>query len=174
MALPAQAGGGWALSAVCTLMKLRLIAVGARAPSWVASGYAEYSKRLPRELKLELVEVAAPKHHDPQRSREQEGVRTLKHVAATDWVVALDERGSELDSMALADRVTAWRDQGRNVAVVVGGADGLADAVRERANEFLSLSRLTLPHYVVRVVFAEALYRAWSIGAGHPYHRGEP
>ncbi len=155
------------------IVKLRLIAVGARAPAWVAAGYAEYSKRLPRELAFELVEVPAPRHHDPERSREQEGVKTLKLIKATDWVVALDEKGSELDSVALADKLTSWRNQGRNVVFVIGGADGLADAVRARADEFLSLSKLTLPHYAVRVFVAEALYRAWSIGAGHPYHRGE-
>ncbi|MEM9622233.1 MAG: 23S rRNA (pseudouridine(1915)-N(3))-methyltransferase RlmH [Pseudomonadota bacterium] len=153
-------------------MKIRLLAVGTRPPTWVTQAYTEYSRRLPRELPLELVQIPAAKHHaDAQKYVRMEGEKMLAQVHKDDWLVALDETGQTLNSRRLADKLEHWRHQGRNVCFAVGGADGLAPAVMQRADECVSLSALTMPHYLVRVVLAEALYRAWTICIGHPYHR---
>ncbi len=155
-------------------MKIRLIAVGQRPPGWVAEGFADYARRLPREMPLELVEVAPARHGTgpPERARELEGRRLLAQTDTRDWVVALDERGKTWRTLDLAENLEDWRMQGRDVAILVGGADGLDDACRARADAVLSLSALTLPHALVRVVMAEQVYRAWTILSGHPYHRG--
>jgi 23S rRNA (pseudouridine1915-N3)-methyltransferase len=153
-------------------MKLRILSVGNKAPAWVQKGFDEYAKRLPRDMPLTLVELAAPKHHgDAQKFVAAEGQKMAAQLDASDWVVALDESGKAVSSMQLAAKMDQWRMQGQNVSFLVGGSDGLADSVLNRANERMSLSALTFPHYVVRVILAEALYRAWSICSGHPYHR---
>lgn len=153
-------------------MKLRIVAVGTKSPAWVQTGYSEYAKRLPPELKMQLVEVSAPKHQgDPAKFRHTEGEKMLTNIQPADWVVALEEGGKNLSSVELAKHLDAWRMQGQDVIFVVGGSDGLSDAVLQRANMRMSLSALTFPHYMVRVILAETLYRAWSISAGHPYHR---
>jgi 23S rRNA (pseudouridine1915-N3)-methyltransferase len=153
-------------------MRLRIIAVGTKAPNWVTTAFAEYSKRMPNEMKLDLTEVAAPRHSkDLQRARIEEGNRTLQKINDDHWVIALDEHGPAVSSVTLADKLADWRLRGSDVAFLVGGADGLADSVRDRANETISLSKLTFPHYMVRVILAESLYRAWTIHTGHPYHR---
>jgi 23S rRNA (pseudouridine1915-N3)-methyltransferase len=163
-------------------VKLRLIAVGTRPPEWVKKGFAEYARRLPREMPLELVELS-PASRSKGRSRhagsgarqirEVEGERLLAQVKDTDWVVALDEHGKTCSTLELAQKLENWRMQGRDVTFLIGGAEGLADACRARANEILSLSAMTLPHALVRVLLAEQLYRAWTIASGHPYHRGD-
>lgn len=153
-------------------LKIQVVAIGAKAPEWVRLGFAEYAKRLPQEFAFELIEIPAPKHRaDAARSERTEGEKMLARIAASDWVVALDEGGRQVDSQGMAARLDAWRMQGANITLLIGGADGLASAVKQRANETLSLSRLTFPHYQVRVLLAEALYRAWTISTGHPYHR---
>ncbi|HEX7036806.1 MAG TPA: 23S rRNA (pseudouridine(1915)-N(3))-methyltransferase RlmH [Pseudomonadales bacterium] len=163
-------------------MKLRLIAVGTRPPEWVKEGFAEYARRLPREMPLELVELS-PATRSKGRTRhasdgavrqirEAEGERLLAQVKDTDWVVALDEHGKTWSTLDLAQKLDNWRMQGRDVTFLIGGAEGLADACRARADEILSLSAMTLPHALVRVVLAEQLYRAWTVASGHPYHRG--
>jgi 23S rRNA (pseudouridine1915-N3)-methyltransferase len=153
-------------------MKLTIVAVGNKAPSWVKTGYSEYAKRLPRELSLDLIEIPAPRHHnDPAKFVQLEGAKMTSHLSAGDWVVALEEGGRPCTSSALAQKISNWQMAGQNVTFLVGGSDGLADIALNRANERMSLSSLTFPHYVVRVILAEALYRAWSISAGHPYHR---
>ena len=153
-------------------MKVKLLTIGNRAPSWVEQGFQEYARRMPRELPLVLTEIAPEKHHkDKQRFRAREGERMAQHIDARDWVVALDEHGRNLESVALAKRLSIWQEQAQDVALLVGGSDGLAPELLSRANETIALSALTLPHYLVRVVVAEALYRASSINAGHPYHR---
>lgn len=154
-------------------MKIRLIAVGQRPPGWVSEGFAEYARRLPREMPLELVEVLpAARKGSPERAREVETQRLFGQVGSRDWVVALDERGKTWSTLALAEKLDDWRMQGRDVAFLIGGADGLGDACRARADHVLSLSAMTLPHALVRVVIAEQVYRAWTIISGHPYHRG--
>ena len=153
-------------------MKLRLLSVGTKSPAWVRSGFEEYAKRMPPEMPLELVEISAPKHRgDSAKFVQAEGSKMAAQIGDQDWVVALDEGGRQLSSLQLADKLENWRSQGQNVTLLVGGSDGLSAAVVERANETVSLSALTLPHYMVRVLVAEALYRAWSICSGHPYHR---
>ncbi|MCP5149668.1 MAG: 23S rRNA (pseudouridine(1915)-N(3))-methyltransferase RlmH [Ectothiorhodospiraceae bacterium] len=155
-------------------MKLHLLAVGTRPPAWVQAGYDEYARRLPRECALTLREFPLArrgKGEDAARSRTTEGERLLGAVPAGAVTVALDERGRGLTTRELADRLGAWRDDARDVAFLVGGPDGLDPSVRERADLVWSLSPLTLPHALVRVVVAEALYRAWTVNTGHPYHR---
>lgn len=156
-------------------MKIRLIAVGQRPPEWVAGGFAEYARRLPREMPLELVEVPPAADRRKGRAaqvRANEAHRLLAQVGHRDWVVALDERGRNWSTLELAQKLDNWRMQGRDVAFLVGGPEGLAEACRVRADEILSLSAMTLPHALVRVVVAEQLYRAWTVLSGHPYHRG--
>ncbi|MEZ5560870.1 MAG: 23S rRNA (pseudouridine(1915)-N(3))-methyltransferase RlmH [Pseudomonadales bacterium] len=155
-------------------MKIRLLAVAARPPGWVVEGFTDYARRLPRELPLELVEIApvARKNAAPDRAMAAEGQRILNKIGSDDWVVALDVRGESCSTEQLARKLESWRMQGRNVAILIGGADGLDPACLARADERLSLSAMTLPHALVRVVIAEQLYRAWSVLAGHPYHRG--
>lgn len=153
-------------------MKLRVISVGNKCPEWIRQGFDEYAKRMPKEMPLSLTEIAAPKHHqDSSKVNELEAKKILEKIHSTDWVVALDETGRHLSSPALAGELKRWRELGKDVVFVIGGANGLASLVRERANQQLSLSALTFPHYVVRVLIAETLYRAWSISIGHPYHR---
>lgn len=155
-------------------MQIHLIAVGERMPEWVAAGYAEYAKRLPRECRLVLHEIPAGrrgKNADLARLTEQEGARQLATVPGGARVVALDRGGKLLDTEALAARLGKWLGGGQDIALLVGGPEGLAPECLAAAHERWSLSPLTLAHPVVRVVLAEQLYRAWSIIKGHPYHR---
>ena len=153
-------------------MKIKIICIGNKAPEWVKVGYLEYAKRMPPQLSLQLLEIAPGKHHrDAKKFKIEEGEKILAQIDGADWVVALDERGQSLSSQRLAKKMENWQGNGGNVAIVIGGSDGLAESVLTRANETLSLSALTLPHYLVRIVLAETLYRAWSINIGHPYHR---
>ncbi|MDE0659798.1 MAG: 23S rRNA (pseudouridine(1915)-N(3))-methyltransferase RlmH [Gammaproteobacteria bacterium] len=143
-------------------MKLRVLTVGV-APGWIDDGFAEYAHRLPVE-RLELVVVSARRG----RTNEQ---RLLDAVRERETLVVLDRCGTAVSSEDLAALMAEWRMQGRDVAFLVGGVEGLSPQARQRANHVLSLSRLTLPHLLVRVVLAEQLYRAAMILAGHPYHR---
>ena len=153
-------------------MKMRLLSVGTKSPAWVRSGFEEYARRLPPEMPLQLTEITAPKHRgSADQFVHAEGEKMLAQITDNDWVVAMDERGRCVSSHQLAQRMEQWRMQRQNIVFMVGGSDGLAQAAKERANEQLSLSGLTLPHYMVRVILAEALYRAWTICSGHPYHR---
>jgi 23S rRNA (pseudouridine1915-N3)-methyltransferase len=154
-------------------VKLRLVAVGTRMPDWVEAGYADYVRRLPRELALELVEIpvaARGKNADIARLREAEGEKMLKAAGAS-RIIALDERGDGLDTAGWARALKQWMQEGRDVSLIVGGPDGLAPACLAAASARWSLSRLTFPHALVRVLVAEQLYRAWSLLQGHPYHR---
>ena len=153
-------------------MKFIVVAIGHRMPAWVDSGFAEYAGRMPREARIELAALKpAPRGGPVKRVLEAEGERILSALPAGCVKVALDERGTLVDTMALARRMARWRESGRNVAFIVGGADGLAESVKTSADFVWSLSPLTLPHGLARVVLAEQLYRAHSILHNHPYHR---
>jgi 23S rRNA (pseudouridine1915-N3)-methyltransferase len=144
-------------------------------PGWVEAGYAEYAKRLPPECALILSEIEPGqrgKSIPVAQARETEGQRILKAIPKGAAVIALDERGPSWDTEALARRLTGWMADGRDRALLVGGADGLSDACLGCAQARWSLSPLTFPHPLVRVILAEQLYRAWSLTQGHPYHRG--
>jgi 23S rRNA (pseudouridine1915-N3)-methyltransferase len=154
-------------------MKLVLVAVGQRLPAWANAAFDEYAKRFPPELRLELKAVKA----EPRDSRPAaqlmaaEAKRIEAALPRGIRRVAFDERGSRVTTHALADRLVAWQGEGRDVALVVGGPDGLDAMLKSSCDESLRLSDLTLPHAFVRVLAAEALYRAWSLTANHPYHR---
>ncbi len=155
-------------------MRIHLLAVGTRMPSWVVEGYREYTKRLPRECSLQLVEIPPAKRHkslSAEQARQQEGQAILAALPKDCSVVALDVRGKPWSTETLAAQLDDWLVSGRDVALLVGGPDGLSDACLERADQHWSLSALTYPHALVRIVLAEQLYRAWTINTGHPYHR---
>lgn len=133
-------------------------------PAWIQDGFHEYAKRMPPELRLEVVELK------PQ-DKEAEGKRLLASLPSGATLIALDERGKTLTTRELSKLLADWMRDGTQPAFAIGGADGLADAVKDRARMKVSLSALTLPHALARVVLAEQLYRAWTILARHPYHR---
>ncbi len=154
-------------------MKLRIVAVGTRLQQWIDAGVEEYARRMPRDLSVEVVEVAAsPRRGQPlAKALAEEGDRQLRAIGLGDRVVALDVTGRTLGTDAFAERLEAWRMMGSDVSFLVGGADGLAEICRRRADETVSLSALTFPHGLVRILLAEQLYRAWTILNRHPYHR---
>lgn len=155
-------------------MRIRLFALGTRVPAWVEQGYRDYARRLRAGWSLELTEVAAGKRGGrapAARLVEEEGDRLLAALPARANVVALDEHGAALSSAALSERLAVWQHEGRPLALLIGGPDGLSERCLARASLRWSLSPLTLPHALVRVVVAEQLYRAWSILHHHPYHR---
>ena len=155
-------------------MRLRLLAVGTRMPGWVNEGFGEYAKRLCGDISLELVEISAGKRTkgaDLARLKEQEGEALLAALKPQERVIALDVLGRTLSTDDMADTLKSWQVDARPAALLVGGPEGLSRAVLEKADEKWSLSRLTLPHPLVRIVMAEQLYRAWSLLKGHPYHR---
>lgn len=156
-------------------MRIHLISVGRRMPSWVEAGYGEYAKRLPAECSLHLVEVEPRrrvKGGSPDQARIEEGERILKAIPKGAGVVALDLAGGPWSTEALAGQMRGWMGEGRDRVLLVGGADGLSAACLERADQRWSLSNLTFPHQLVRILVAEQIYRAWSLLKGHPYHRG--
>jgi 23S rRNA (pseudouridine1915-N3)-methyltransferase len=153
-------------------VRARIVAIGVAMPAWVADGFAEYRKRLSRELPLELVEIKPPaRGRDLKRAMAEEGDALLAAVPRDAHVIALDGRGSSWSSEQLAEQLKRWRMDGRELAFLIGGAEGHADAVLARADQRWSLGPLTLPHMLVRLVVVEQLYRAATILAGHPYHR---
>jgi len=154
-------------------VRAHLIAVGERMPAWVGEGFAEYAKRLSRELPLQLVEISTKsRSREAARAIADEGAAILAAIPKSAHVVALDGRGKVWSSEELAAQLARWRMQGQDLAFVIGGPDGLAPAVLERAQQRWSLGPATLPHPLVRIVVAEQLYRAVSQLANHPYHRG--
>ncbi|MCM2971248.1 23S rRNA (pseudouridine(1915)-N(3))-methyltransferase RlmH [Larsenimonas suaedae] len=155
-------------------MKLRILAVGTKMPGWVEQGVSEYVKRMPREMPVEFVEIAPgtrSKNSVTDKAIAQEGDRMLSKLREQDLVVTLEVTGRAWSTETLSDRLGEWRQEGRDVALMVGGPDGLDPRISARAEQRWSLSALTLPHPLVRIVLAEQLYRAWSLLAGHPYHR---
>lgn len=155
-------------------MKIKLLAVGAKMPTWVESGFAAYAKRLPREMKLELVEIplgSRGKNADVRRAINRESERMLAHINPTDHVIALEVEGQSWSTEKLARHMETWQMDGLSVTLLVGGPDGLSNTCRQRANQQWSLSALTLPHPIVRILLSEQIYRAWSLIQNHPYHR---
>jgi len=153
---------------------IRLLAVGDRQPSWVDDAFGKYTERFPREWKFRLDTIATVRRNKNDKSRqamEAEGTLILGKLAATEQVVLLDERGQQLTSKSLAAKLTDWQTDGRDLCFVIGGPDGVSDAIRQRADMMWSLSKLTLPHGMARALLSEQLYRAWSLQTGHPYHR---
>ena len=154
-------------------MKLLLVAVGQRQPAWADEAYQDYAKRFPPDLRLELKAVKA----EPRSGKTAEQLMAAEAVRIEAALpkgvrrVVLDEHGSRLTTVQLAQRLTAWTHDGRDAALIVGGPDGLAAPLKASADETLRLSDLTLPHAFVRVLLAEALYRAWTVTINHPYHR---
>lgn len=155
-------------------MKIHLIAVGTRMPDWVQTAYADYAGRMPRECRLELREIALAergKNADIERLKRDEGEKILKAVPRGATLIALDERGESLGSEQWSQALAQWLQSGQDVCLAVGGPDGHAPEVLAAAARKWALSRLTLPHPLVRVLVAEQLYRAWTILSRHPYHR---
>ena len=155
-------------------MKIKLLAVGTKMPSWVSDGFSEYAKRLPRDMSLELVELplgARGKNADIQKAIQKESDAILAQIGKQDHVIALEVKGHNWSTEALAENMERWQMNGQTVVLLVGGPDGLSDACRSRANQQWSLSALTLPHPIVRVILSEQIYRAWSVTQNHPYHR---
>ena len=155
-------------------MKLVILAVGHKVPDWITNGFDEYAKRMRPELRIELKEIK-PEQRSAGRNAESVMAAEKQRIEAAlpknARGVALDERGRDWTTMQLANALPGWQQDGRDVAFVIGGADGLDPAVKARAELMLRVSSLTLPHGMVRVLLAEQLYRAWSITQNHPYHR---
>ena len=155
-------------------MKLRMLAVGTRMPDWVETGCNEYAKRMPSELRIQVVEIPLAgrgKSQSNAKAIEIEGQALLKAVGQRDFVVALDVQGKTMSTEALAAKLSHWQMDGRDISLLIGGPDGLAADCLTRSDMRWSLSDLTLPHPLVRIVLMEQLYRAWTINANHPYHR---
>ncbi len=157
-------------------MQIHLIAVGCKMPQWVDQAYGEYARRMPRHCTLNLIEITAGKRSksaDVARINREEGERLLQAIPDGSRVIALERTGKEKSTERLSGNMEKWLAGGQDVALLVGGPEGLSEACLERADEVWSLSKMTLAHPLVRVVLAEQLYRAWSIVANLPYHRGE-
>jgi 23S rRNA (pseudouridine1915-N3)-methyltransferase len=155
-------------------MKLHILAVGHKMSGWISDGFDEYAKRMPPELRIELREIK-PELRSGGRSAESvmAAERTKIEAALPKGarVIALDERGRDWTTMQMAGALPGWQQDGRDVAFIIGGADGLDPEIKARADMLLRISSMTLPHGMVRVLLAEQLYRAWSITQNHPYHR---
>lgn len=155
-------------------MRVTVVSVGHKMPAWIQSGWGEYAKRLPPEMKLELVELKPEEKTSGKtvdKAKALEGERILAALPAGATVYALDEKGRAITTQGLSVMLAGWMRDGTHPAFVIGGADGLSEEVKARADKLLSLSAMTLPHGLARVLLAEQLYRAWSILANHPYHR---
>ena len=154
-------------------MKLRVLSVGHKMPDWVTQACTEYIKRMPRELGIEIVEIKPEKRAAGNNAENIQAIEAKRILAAAgnDFLVACDERGFELTTINLAAKLKDWQLLARDVSIVIGGADGLHDNLKQRADLTWSLSKLTLPHAFVRVLLCEQLYRAHSINQNHPYHR---
>ncbi len=155
-------------------MRIKIIAIGRKMPDWVVQGWAEYFKRLPKDVKLELIELplgSRGKTTNSQKTKREEGERILAAIDSSDWVVALDVLGKSWSTEQLSDTIARWQMDGQTVCLLIGGPDGLDDNVLGRAQQKWSLSALTLPHPLVRVVLIEQIYRALSLLNNHPYHK---
>ena len=155
-------------------MRIHLLAVGQKMPSWVEQGYREYAQRMPSEARLELKEIAPGKrgkNADIKRIVQDEGQRLQQSIPKNSRIVVLDVKGKSWSTEQLAERLGDWMQSGQDVSLLVGGPEGLSSECMTLADERWSLSALTFPHPLVRVILAEQLYRAWSVLRNHPYHR---
>lgn len=155
-------------------MKINLLAVGTKMPAWVTQGYEEYSKRLPRDCQLNLIEINPAKRgktSQPEQWKKEEALRILAAIPDNHHVVALEVTGKSWSTEQLAEQMQSWMGDGRDVSLLVGGPDGLDASCLQRASQKWSLSAMTLPHPLVRIVLAEQVYRAWTVIQNHPYHR---
>ena len=155
-------------------MRITIIAVGGKMPAWVEQGVTEYQRRMPRELKIQWREIPLVRRGRDTSAdvlRLKEGDKILKAIPERDQVIALDVKGKRWSTEQLAAQLTDWQMSGDNYSLLIGGPDGLSDACLQRAGKRWSLSDLTMPHPLVRILLSEQLYRAWTINANHPYHR---
>ena len=155
-------------------MHIQMLAVGNKMPTWVSSGFEEYQKRFPRNMSLDLVEITPQKRGKKAelgKIKSQEGEALLAAVPKGHRIVTLEVHGRPWTTPQLAQQMAGWQMDGRNVSLLIGGPEGLSDACLAAAEQRWSLSPLTLPHPIVRVIVAESLYRAWSLNNNHPYHR---
>ncbi len=154
-------------------MKLRIISVGHKMPAWVQTACAEYTKRMPRELAIEVVEIKPEKRAAGNSTENIQAIeaKRILEAAGDDFLIACDEHGVELTTTNLAEKLVHWQALARDACFIIGGADGLHSSLKQRADFLWSLSKLTLPHAFVRVLLCEQLYRAYSINQNHPYHR---
>lgn len=155
-------------------MRIKLLAVSSRLEDWLREGIESYAARLPREFRLEIEDIPLASRSpgtDPAVALEKEGARVLARLRPGEYVVALDERGEQWTSRELAVQLARWREDHGQVALLIGGPEGFDPAVRRRASQAWSLSRLTLPHALVKLLVVEQLYRAVTIQKGHPYHK---
>ncbi|MFL0800744.1 MAG: 23S rRNA (pseudouridine(1915)-N(3))-methyltransferase RlmH [Agarilytica sp.] len=155
-------------------MKISLISVGGKMPSWVSEGYQEYAKRLPKELNPQLIDLPLAnrnKNSNIEKLKADEGKQILAALPKGARMIALDVKGKSLSTEGLTEKLKDWQMNGEDASIVIGGPDGLSKDCLQQAHERWSLSALTLPHPLVRVVLIEQLYRAWSITQNHPYHK---
>jgi 23S rRNA (pseudouridine1915-N3)-methyltransferase len=154
-------------------MKLGILAVGHKLPDWVAKGCAEYIKRMPRELPLSVVEIKPEPRGSKTREQLLAAEKTRLQAALTGFarIVVLDERGDDLTTLKLAQRLEDWMREGGDTALIIGGADGIDEELKRKAHDTIRLSSLTLPHAMARLILCEQLYRAVSVVKNHPYHR---
>lgn len=155
-------------------MKISLLTIGNKMPAWVNTAYSEYSGRLIQDCKLDLYEIAAnkrTKNSDLNKIKIIESEKLIQAIPKGDWVVSLEVKGKAWSTEQLSKQMENWMQSGQNISLLIGGPEGMTDACRKRADQLWSLSPLTLPHPMVRVIVAEQLYRAWSIIKNHPYHR---
>ena len=155
-------------------MKINLIAVGKRMPDWVNAGFQAYAQRLPNNYALNIIEISAEKrgkNANVEKILEKEGDLILAAIPTNNHIVALDRLGKSPSTIEMANELQQWHDQSQDISLLIGGPEGLSPACIKRAQTTWSLSKLTLPHPLVRIIVAEQLYRCWSILARHPYHR---
>ena len=155
-------------------MRIRVLAVGTRMPAWVNDGVDEYHKRLPRDFSVDWVDIPPAKRGSdkPEQLKAREAQAIERQLKADDRIIALDVAGKLVSTEDMARGFHDWQLEGRGLAMIIGGPDGIDPGLLQRADNRWSLGRITLPHPLVRVILAEQLYRAWSINARHPYHRG--
>ncbi len=155
-------------------MQIDVIAVGKRMPAWIETAVKEYSKRLPKNIQLKIIEITPAirgknNNADNYKQKEQENIEAS--LSPRSFIIALDERGKSISSQQLADQLQTWHDEQQHISIIIGGADGLSNGIKKKASQMWSLSKMTLPHGLVRVMLVEQIYRAWTITQNHPYHR---
>lgn len=154
-------------------MKLRIISVGHKMPTWVDIACADFTKRMPREISIEIIDIKPEKRAAGNSTENIQRIETKRilEAAGKDYLITCDERGQEVTTLQLADKIQHWQTLGRDVSIIIGGADGLHPSLKQQTDWLWGLSKLTLPHAFVRVLLCEQLYRAYSVNQGHPYHR---